>query len=99
MAGMSVGGRTPGKVTINTMWDNPQINPAVFQAICSALPQSAPAANVPNYFTAGDVTQIFTQLMRQRTPATDPATGNPMPSPADRPFLSLTTGFSAPFSA
>lgn len=53
--GMPAGGRIPGKVNLNTIWDE-----EVFKALCSA--------DVANYFVASDVTSIWNKLLRVRTP-------------------------------
>lgn len=101
MAGMSVGGRIPGKININTVWDL-----ATFQALCAALPKNSNPPG-PNNFDQSDVAQIFTQLIAQRTQspptqAIDQATGQLIttmsgaPTANDRPFFSIAAGLSAP---
>ncbi len=55
-AGVGVGGRLPGKVNLNTIWD-----PETFRALCD--PQPA------NNFTMAEVNAIFERLLQQRTPS------------------------------
>jgi hypothetical protein len=83
------GGRIPGKININTIWD-----PETLLAVCDPQPS--------NYFTLGqlynsgnpsDPTTVWGQMISQRTPGLFSAGG---PSAADRPFLGLATGFTAP---
>jgi hypothetical protein len=57
--GVVPGGRIPGKININTIWD-----PEVFNALCDPQPS--------NSFTAADVAQIYTWMMTQRTPGGAP---------------------------
>ncbi len=54
MAGVSQDGRVPGKININTIWDE-----AVFQALCDP--------NLSVNFTAPNVTAIFNNLRSSRT--------------------------------
>jgi hypothetical protein len=55
MQGVTVGGRVPGKININTVWDV-----ETWLAICDA--------NVNNYFSDSDVSNQFQQILTQRTP-------------------------------
>jgi hypothetical protein len=95
--GVRSGGRIPGKVNINTLWDL-----QVFRALCDAQPGNAfrdtsGTGATPDTF----VDQVFTFLMAQRTPGF-PNPGQPDvtgPSgPGDRPFWSLSVDLS-PLSA
>jgi hypothetical protein len=61
--GVAAGGRTPGMVNINTIWDQ-----EVLLALCD--PQAA------NGFKQTDVNNIFTQLMTLRSPSGTPAQGD-----------------------
>ena len=67
--GVVPGGRIPGQVNLNTVWD-----PETFRALCNAQPS--------NYFSAGDVDQIYAWLAASRTPGGAPGRD-------DRPFKSL----------
>jgi hypothetical protein len=58
-AGVTIGGRTPGKVNLNSIWD-----PEVFRAVCD--PQPA------NVFTVDKVDQIFKRIIGLRSPAGTP---------------------------
>lgn len=60
-SGVSFGGRVPGRININTMWD-----PETFSALCSAM-------NGSNQFNDADVTAVFTKLQLQRTPSGTPS--------------------------
>jgi hypothetical protein len=90
-AGIGVGGRVPGKVNINTIWEE-----AILQALADAKP---PAATNPNTFTQSDVTSLFTSLINSRSPVG--SNGKPIgPVNLDvsgytvnRPFLSLACPF------
>jgi hypothetical protein len=75
MAGASANGRAIGKININTIWD-----PETFQALCDA--------QASNMFASTDVTNIYQQMLTQRTPQGYPANG-------DRPFR----GLAAPYTA
>jgi hypothetical protein len=55
MAGVSPGGRIPGKVNVNTVWDR-----ETFRALCD--PQPA------NHFTTADVDAVYARLAALRTP-------------------------------
>jgi hypothetical protein len=58
-AGTAVGGRIPGKINLNTVWD-----PETFRALCDPQP--------PNNFSVADVDAIFQRLLSLRTPAVVP---------------------------
>lgn len=55
MQGTSVGGRSTGKINLNTVWDE-----EVLQALGD--PQ------ITNYFTAADITTVYQRLKAQRSP-------------------------------
>lgn len=59
MQGVTVGGRVPGKININTVWD-------VETMLALA------DANVNNYFVDSDVTAVFQQMLQQRSPNGSP---------------------------
>jgi len=86
-SGMSVGGRQPGKININTIFD-----PETLMALSD--PQNANS----NSFTSNDVLQnIFPKMMNLRTPVTSTVgtTTYHVPGPKDVPFWSLAAPFSA----
>lgn len=56
----SVGGRVPGKININTIWDE-----SVFQALCDAQASGSSGPN-SNSFDSSAVTTIFTSLATAR---------------------------------
>jgi hypothetical protein len=58
-AGTGVGGRTPGKINLNTVWD-----PETFRALCDPQP--------PNGFTTAEVDAIYRRMLRLRTPSGTP---------------------------
>jgi hypothetical protein len=58
-AGIAAGGRIPGKINLNTVWD-----PETFRALCDPQP--------PNHFTKADVDAIYQRLLLLRTPARAP---------------------------
>jgi hypothetical protein len=96
-AGIGVGGRIPGKVNINTIWDK-----EILYALCDGQDKGATTTN-PNWFSTQDVDTVFANLMSSRSPAqtapitsligpTNPA--NPLPGwTTNHPFLSLATPF------
>jgi hypothetical protein len=101
-AGMTPGGRIPGNININTIYDQQE----VLQALCAAL---APNSNPnPNYFDTNSVSQIFNQLIAFRSPGLQPpplgdgtlhATANsgitlPPGQQPDQPLASLAAAFS-----
>jgi hypothetical protein len=79
-AGTAAGGRLPGKINLNSVWDE-----EILQAL--ADPQRA------NTFTPAHLSAIYQQMLRQRTPGLLTGGG---PGPADRPFRSLATGLTSP---
>jgi hypothetical protein len=80
-AGVSPGGRVPGKVNLNTIWD-----PETLLALCDPGPSNHfTAADVYNPSNPGDPNTVYGRLMALRTPVG-------APGPDDRPFLPLATG-------
>jgi hypothetical protein len=75
----ALGGRQPGKVNINTVW-----NQEVLEAL--ADPQAG------NGFTQAQVDAVFAQLKQLRSPGTVQANQPPQITGKDRPFLSFGTG-------
>ncbi|HXG09624.1 MAG TPA: hypothetical protein VNK04_07530 [Gemmataceae bacterium] len=60
------GGRVPGKININTVWD-----PEILAALIDPQPS--------NYFNTIDVNNLFNQLLASRTPSGGIPTGNDRP--------------------
>jgi hypothetical protein len=87
--GVASGGRIPGKININTIWDQD-----VFNALCDALqPTTSPN---PNNFNTGDVQGILSNLLNLRTYNSLPQAnaGNMLtPSGNDSPFLGFGVGY------
>ncbi|MGE3805487.1 MAG: hypothetical protein AB7K24_12500, partial [Gemmataceae bacterium] len=79
--GVDVGGRIPGRVNINTIWDLETI-----QAICDRQ-----QVNLTNGFDDACVTSAYNALMLSRTPNHAALTLGT----TDRPFRSLCIGYSA----
>jgi hypothetical protein len=79
VAGTSLGGRIPGKININTIWD-----PETFQALCDAQ------ASNNTSFTAADVSSIYTAVTGQRTKGVGGT-----PSATDQPFIGMAAGTNA----
>lgn len=101
MAGMTSGGRIPGKININTVWD-----PQILMALCDPQPSNnfLPADIFNPQFPAQpnmryDPNTLFGSLIRQRSPGLSDWTlsGTNQPKPTitanDRPFWSLAHGF------
>ena len=80
MQGVTVGGRVPGKININTIWDVETL-----QALCDVQTNNY-FAQVNNYFGQTDVTALFQQILAQRSPGT-------VPGANDRPFRGFATAF------
>jgi hypothetical protein len=82
-SGVSSIGRRSGRININTVWD---------QEILQALFDS----QTSNYFSIGDVTTIYNNLLNGRTPGYAAVTtgGNPLTAigQLDRPFISGAAG-------
>jgi hypothetical protein len=86
--------RYPGKININTIFPVPNTptpgawDPTMFSAICDPQPS--------NYFTSGDVGQIWTKLIQSRHPGDSTVTPN-IPagqmSNMDRYFKPFSAGF------
>jgi hypothetical protein len=89
-AGVAAGGRLPGQVNINTVWDV-----EIFQALCDAYLTEPIPDNAANQFSINDVQSMFERLLQSRR-------GLPPGSPQlpyvlgsdDRPFLGLGVGHS-----
>jgi hypothetical protein len=85
--GVSSIGRRPGRINLNTVWD---------QEILNALldPQTQP--NGPNYFSPADVLTMYQNLLNGRSSNYITAITNGMPlqalSASDRPFSSMASG-------
>ena len=60
VAGVAPGGRIPGRINLNTIWD-----PETFAALCDAQPS--------NYFDQSDVQQIYAWMSASRTPGGAPS--------------------------
>jgi hypothetical protein len=106
-AGMTPGGRIPGKINLNTIYDQQE----VFAAACAAL---QPNPN-PSYFDSNNVSTIFLQMLNVRSPGLvtaplgagdgtlhPPANSNILPAPGqqnDQPIMSLAAAFSTGLSA
>jgi hypothetical protein len=87
--GVVAGGRIPGKINLNTIWD-----PETLLALCD--PQSNGLFGKGDIYNPDDpysLSTLFGQLIRHRTP--NVASGG-SPGPGDQPFLSLATGDTAP---
>jgi hypothetical protein len=83
LQGVTVGGRVPGKVNINTVWDLETL-----QALTDVQTNNY-FAQVNNYFQENDVTTLFQQMLVQRSPGT-------IPGPSDRPFRGYATAYAPP---
>jgi hypothetical protein len=83
--GVSVGGRIPGKVNVNTLYDLPTPGGSggeVFRALCDQQGS--------NFFSTTDVDQVLTNLINMRSPGLSGAT--PTLGASDKPFLSTAVG-------
>jgi hypothetical protein len=82
-AGVAAGGRVPGKINLNTVWD-----PEILRALCDAQPA--------NYFQDADVDRLFSRFVYDPRPdaAEEPLRRTPglIPGPDDRPFRELAVG-------
>jgi hypothetical protein len=80
---IEAGGRLPGKINLNTIWD-----PEILDALCDPQPAS--------YFPASVTTaQLFQKVIKSRSP--DLVTGNALVTGTnDRPFLALSAGVIPP---
>jgi hypothetical protein len=86
------GGRVPGKINLNTVWD-----PETLLALCDPQPGNnfrdadvyLPPGIGPGYDYVNDPQTIFWRMAARRTPGLLTGGG---PGPTDRPFLGLATG-------
>jgi hypothetical protein len=78
-SGTSPGGRIPGQINLNTIWDI-----EVFRALCDAQPG--------NQFTASDVDAMFYAMIASRSPGQPASSPVTQITGADRPFLGFGTG-------
>ncbi len=78
--GPARGGRIPGKININGIWDQ-----TVLQALCDA--QGA------NQFTSAQVGAIWSALLTNRSPDQDPTTKSNMPGGNSLPFWAMGMGY------
>jgi hypothetical protein len=89
------GGRVPGEVNVNTLWD-----PEVLLAVCDPQPANnfsagdlyAPLGAGPGTDSASGPQTVYWRMMATRTPGLLTGSG---PGPDDRPFW----GLAAPFTA
>ncbi|HWG46291.1 MAG TPA: hypothetical protein VN688_26250 [Gemmataceae bacterium] len=78
ISGTAPGGRIPGKVNINTIWD-----PETLLALCDPQPANHfTAEQVYNSANPSDQGTVFGRLLALRSPLG-------VPGPADRPFLGM----------
>jgi hypothetical protein len=82
-ADVSMSGRIPGKVNVNTMWDK-----RILRALADAQPTGT-AQPYPNVFTQTDVDAIWTNAILPRRSATFGGTS----ATGDQPFLGLGIGY------
>lgn len=96
MAGVVAGGRNPGQINLNTVWD-PANSPDTLRALC-ALPISGPG---PNHFTDTDIVTAWNNVLTLRNPGNPAGVTGGLPVPAgypgdkDVPFWSLAGPYSA----
>ncbi|MFL5243051.1 MAG: hypothetical protein ACJ8FY_13165 [Gemmataceae bacterium] len=79
------GGRIPGKININTIWD-----PETFQALCDASPSNYFIDNGVASPNPDDVIRIYKNLMTMRSPK---VLSNHALDAGDLPILPLSNGF------
>jgi hypothetical protein len=87
------GGRTPGKINLNTLWD-----PEPLLALCDPQPGNSftladvyrPLGSGPGADSPGDPQSIYWRMMLTRTPGQLTGGG---PGPDDRPFAGLAASF------
>jgi hypothetical protein len=87
--GVALGGRVPGRVNINTIFDVETL-----RALCDAQPANMFYAQGGSYTTTDDaVNNIFNSMMAVKTPNWNP-TAPTLPSigATDRPFLGMAVG-------
>jgi hypothetical protein len=81
-AGVSIDGRIPGKINLNTIWD-----PESFLALCD--PQPANDFTIADLYDSSNPSNpatIYGQMMARRTPGGSPG-------PNDRPFRGIAAGY------
>jgi hypothetical protein len=83
MNGVPQDGQVPGKININTIWDE-----EVLQAILDAQPNSSFQAVNSGGFNGTIVQQLFQQMMQSRSPQ-----GRPAGESVDKPFKPLSTPY------
>lgn len=85
LPGTQLGGRIPGKININTIWD-----PEVFRALCDAqTSNSAGGFGV----AANDVDAVYSAMVAQRTPNAPIGAPTPALSANDQPFQGMAAGY------
>lgn len=87
-AGVAAGGRQPGKINLNTVWD-----PEILQALCDPQPANA--------FTAADVNSLFARFVydgSQSVYGPWRRTQQLTPGPDDKPFQGYAAGSYPPGS-
>src|SRR5262249_8795507 len=93
---LTPGGRIPGKININTIWD-----PETFLALCDPQPANAfrapdlyrPLGKGEGFDNPADPQTVYWRMMLARTPHLLSGGG---PGPAHRPFQSLAAGYRDP---
>jgi hypothetical protein len=80
---MTPGGRTPGKVNFNSIWDQ-----EIFNAVAS--PTTPPS---PNHFIQSDLDTIWTNLLKVRNNTYVTSGGTTYFSQSDQPFLGMGVGY------
>ena len=76
-----VGGRFPGRINLNTLWDQD-----VFNCLCDAQPD--------NFFQQAGVQACFQNMLLSRTPGGTPGFGLQTGKP-DRPFLGMAAPYAS----
>jgi hypothetical protein len=92
--GVAFGGRVPGRVNINTIFNSSTLaaDPDVFRAIADAQTANMFMSTVPPATTTDDaVNTICVALLTSRTPGWNASP--PALSAADRPFLGMGVGY------
>ena len=79
IAELGRGGRVPGKVNINTIFDR-----ETFRALCDPQPSS--------HFDLADVDAVYNSMLLSRSPGVDPNTNLGTVTANDRPFVSYGAG-------
>jgi hypothetical protein len=80
-----LGGRFPGRININTIWENPTL-PDTMMALCDPQPTNffGPYVAPGSYSPA--VLNLYGKMLQTRTP-------NTVPMPGDRPFRGLAAAY------